>query len=213
MPFEKNVIDLQNKPDDFCSLYQHASADPQMSAKVPLLEADDDGVLIESMVILEYLEEKAPTAGLTAAQRAKARLFATLFPNWLNWFGILRSDPGSEEEAAAISKLREGMRSANAFLESTGTAGPFLFGSDFSIAESATAPFIQRLSAVLPGMRPDCNPKAWMAEDELHRLEAWTDAVCSRPSCVESIPPSEELVESYGKLLERMKSMPAGGPK
>lgn len=96
-------------------------------------------------------------------------------------------------------------------MSSTPTHPPVLFGSEFSFAESATAPFIQRLTAVLPGMRPNLDPKSMMAEEELSRLAGWTEAVCSRPSCVESIPQSEELVQSYGKLLERMKAM--GGPK
>ena len=108
-----NVIDLQAKPEAFCDLYQQACTDPGMSAKVPLLETDD-GVLIESMVIVEYLEDQsAEQSSLTAAQRARARLFATLFPAWMNWVGVLRAEPNSEEEAAAVAKLREGMRCVN----------------------------------------------------------------------------------------------------
>lgn len=180
-----------------------------MSAKVPLLETDD-GVLIESMVIVEYLEDcTAEAPGLTAAQRAKARLFATLFPTWLNWIGILRAEPGSDEEADAVAKLREGMRACDAFLRAANEEGPFLFGPDFSFAESATAPFIQRLTAVLPGMRSTLDPKVWMEEEGLTRLSSWTEAVCSRPSCASSIPPAEELVTSYSKLMERMKAMAA----
>jgi glutathione S-transferase len=208
-----NVIDLQAKPEAFCDLYRQASTDPAMSAKVPLLETDE-GVLIESMVIVEYLEDQtAEQSSLTAVQRARARLFATLFPTWMNWVGVLRADPDSEEEAAAVAKLREGMRCVNSFLAATDEEGPFLFGSEFSFAESATAPFIQRLAAVLPGMRAPLDPKAWMEEEGLTRLAAWTEAVCSRPSCVSSIPPAEELVDSYSKLMERMKAMPAGGSK
>ena len=123
---DKVVIDLQAKPDEFCDLYKVASADPSMSATVPLLEADEDGVLIESMVILEYLEDiyASTPSSLSAAQRARARLFATLFPTWLNWFSILRAEEGSEEEASAVAKLREGMRSLNAFLEESDPDGP-----------------------------------------------------------------------------------------
>ena len=148
-------------------------------------------------------------ACLTAAQRAKARLFATLFPTWLNWIGILRAEPGSDEEAAAVVKLREGMRSVNSFLATTNTEGPYLFGAEFSFAESATAPFIQRLTTVLPGMRTQLNPQMWMEEEGLTHLAAWTEAVCSRPSCASSIPPAEELVDSYGKLMERMRAATA----
>ena len=52
----------------------------------------------------------------------------------------------------------------------------------------------------------------WM-EDGCERLAAWMEAVCSRPSCVDTLPPADEICDSYGKLVERMKAMSAGARK
>ena len=185
-------------------MYKSASGDENLSAKVPLLESDD-GVLIESMVILEYLEDVAPST-LTPAQRARARLFATLFPGRLSSFGILKADAGSDEEATAVEKLRTDLRAMDAFLSASDEAGPYLHGGEFSYAEYAAAPFAQRLAIVLPGLRPALGLDAWW-ESELPRLAKWMEAVCSRPSCVDSLPPAEEMMDSYTKMVERIKAM------
>lgn len=205
LPHEKKVVDLQDKPEDFVALYRTAISDPNGRGVVPMLECNDGStVLAESMVVLDYLDDIHPTS-LTPEQRARARLFAALFPGRLSSFGILKCDPGSSEEAAAIEKLRADLKAMNNFLTETGP-GPFLFGDEFSYAEAAAAPFAQRLIHVLPGVRPELDPKAWMADDGLGRLADWMEAVCERESCVESLPPPAELVESFGKMVQRMKA-------
>lgn len=200
------MVDLQAKPDDFVALYASASADPTMSAKVPLIQ-DDDDVLIESMVILDYLEDIAP-GELTARQRARSRLFATLWPGKLSSIGILKTEAGSEAEAQAVAKLRQDLRAMDAFLSETNADGPYLHGSEFSYAEYACAPFAARLAVVLPGLRPELDPLQWM-KDDLPRLHGWFEATCARASCVDTLPPPDELTANYAKLVERMKAMAA----
>jgi len=209
LPHEKTLVDLQDKPEEFESLYRSACGDPTMSAKVPILAVEED-VLIESMVIVEYLEE-CHGVPRSAAAKARCRLWATLVPSWLQWFSVLRAEAGSDAEAAAVAKLRDGMRAMDRLLlDGAGGDGPFVLGSDFSLAEAATAPFVQRLVAVLPKLRPELgDPQQWIADDDLTRLSEWMSAVCSRPSCVETLPPAEVLQESYERLLERFKAMPA----
>jgi len=207
------LIDLQQKPADFTAMYARACADDTMSAKVPMLEVDG-AVLIESMVILEYLEDLTGTeASLSAAARARARLFATLAPQWLSMVAILRADAQSDDEAAAVAKCRTGLRSLNDFLVATPTAsseaGPFLLGSSFSLAEAACAPFVQRFFTVLPALRPAIDPRNWLVEDGLDRLNEWADAVRTRPSCIETLPADAVLVDGYARLIERMKAMAA----
>lgn len=202
---EKTIVDLQDKPDEFVEVHRKALSNPNARGVVPVLEGEGGFVLAESMVILDYLEELAPADGMTAEQRARMRLFAALFPGRLSSFPILKTDPGSDAEAAAVSKLRDDLRAMNAFLQETGP-GPFLFGEAFSYAEFAAAPFAQRLSIVLPGLRPALSLKAWMEEDGLERLVKWMDAVCAQPSCVETLPPPQELCTNYGAMIERMKA-------
>ena len=176
------------------------------------MTTDDGGVLIESMVILEWLEDNAQQT-YTAEEKATARLWATLVPTWLNWFSVLRADPGSDDESAAMEKLHAGLRAMDAFLEarSKGGDGPFVLGDSFSFAECATAPFAQRLNTVLPGMRPELDVSKYLASEKLRYVSRWMRAVCERPSCMQTLPPKEELQESYEKLMERFKAMPAGG--
>jgi glutathione S-transferase len=61
-------VDLKNKPRDLLELNPYA--------KVPVL-LDEDGVVYESAIVNEYLEEKYPAAPLLfrdLQQRAKARV-------------------------------------------------------------------------------------------------------------------------------------------
>jgi glutathione S-transferase len=159
------------------------------------------------MVICEYLDDVTGQE-YSPQQHAACRLWASFMQSWFAYVAILKTEPGSEEEKAAVHELRHGLRAADAFLsrQPEATSGPFLLGDRFSLAEIATAPFAQRFAAVLPGMRPALEPRQILANDGLTRLSIWLDAVCSRPSCSATIPPAEELVASYTSLLERMKA-------
>jgi hypothetical protein len=68
---------------------------------------------------------------------------------------------------------------------------------------------VQRLVAVLPGLRPQINPLALLEEAGLARLGRWMQAVTQRESCVATLPPTQELVDSYAKLIERMRTAAA----
>ena len=206
VPHETTLVDLQNKPDSFKSVYAKACGDHTLAAKVPILETEEDGVLIESMVILEYLDDKAADDSLTPAERARARKWATLVPSWLSWFSILRADAGSDEEANAVAKVRDGLRAMDRFLADGGDDGPFVLGARFSTAEAATAPFSARLMLVLPAVRPALAPSSWLDEDGLTRVAEWVEAVTARQSVVDTLPPAAELAQSYERLLERFKS-------
>jgi len=204
---ETCIVDLQNKPENFTALYLRASSNAQASAKVPILEINDDTVLIESAVICDYLDDLVGSK-CSAADRANARLFATLFQPAMGYINILKAEPGSQAEAQAVEKLREGMRAMNGYLSAHGRPdGPFLLGNEWTSAESNTAPFATRFSTVLPGLRPSVDPQRLMEEDGLDALQRWMGAVCSRESCVSTTPPADELVASYAKLVERMKSI------
>ena len=210
--FDTELIDLQDKPANFTALYAGACADPRSRAKVPLLELGADGpVLIESLVICDFLDDAADADGRPdPAERANARLYANLFQSAISYVPILKAEAGSDDEAAAIASLREGMAAMDAYLKAHGEAGgPYLLGSRWSYAESTTAPFAARFATVLPALRPDLDPYAMMADDGLSALSAWMEAVVSRPSCVETLPAADVLVGNYRKLLERIKAAPA----
>ena len=192
-------------------MYANACADETMRAKVPLLEVGGSALLIESAVICEFLEELAPGDNPpSAADKATARLFATLAQPTLSFVPILQANIGSEQEAKEVASLVERLRALDQFLiRYAAGQGPFLLGESFSLAECSLAPFVQRLVAVLPGLRPQINPLALLEEAGLARLGRWMQAVTQRESCVATLPPTQELVDSYAKLIERMRTAAA----
>lgn len=55
------MVDLENKSEEFCSLYARANPLPGARAKVPLLEipTDEETVLLcESLVVADYVAEQ-----------------------------------------------------------------------------------------------------------------------------------------------------------
>lgn len=205
------MVNLQQKPANFTEVYARALAgDDSVRAKVPVLEVGDSTVLVESLVILEYLEDRWPAQDATPEQRAVCRLFVDRFSSAVSYIPLLRAAPGSTEESEALDALVNGLKAMDAFLrEFGGTVGPFVLGSTFSLAEEACAPFAQRFATVLPALRPEHDPKALMSQYGLERLAAWLDAVCARPSCTATIMPADELVETYQNMLERMRAAAA----
>ena len=138
IPHEKCLVDLQNKPENFTSTYARASP---ARAKVPVLEVGDD-VLVESMVILEYLDRESAADPIV---RASERLLAAELPKSFGYISVLKEEEGSEAEAKAIESLIESLQSADALLRTHARGdGPFV-GDAFGHVEEAAAPFACRL--------------------------------------------------------------------
>ena len=154
-------IDLANKPPELLAL-NPANA-------VPVLVIDEGAAIPESLVILQYLEDRFPERPLLPRDplgRARARLLydrvtAALGPPGLK---LVR---GTDDEKRAAA---EAVKAALAALERDVPAEGFLVGP-FSIADLALAPFIARLP-------PELHPSAL----GLPKLGRWEAAVMARPS-------------------------------
>jgi len=106
--------------------------------KVPVLE-EDDLVLPESAVIMEYLEERYPEPPLwpaDPAERAAGRLLVQRFDQLSRPYYALRR--GDEE---ARSQVHERLIDLDSLL----TTNPFLTGPQFGLADAAYLPWILRL--------------------------------------------------------------------
>jgi len=159
--WETREVDLADKPPELLALNPPAGA-------VPVLQVDGE-VIPESLVILQYLEDRFPAVPLlppAPAARARARLLADRVTGAIGVAGykLLRGAP--EERPAAEAAVRDGLR---AFEPQVPEAG-FLVG-DFSLADLAIAPFVARLPAHLRGEALG-----------LPRLARWEAAVFARPS-------------------------------
>ena len=203
------MIDLQNKPKEFCDLYALANPIPGASAKVPILEAGPV-VMTESLVVNDYVADAFPDSGLvpsSSADRACMRLFSELCgSSTFSYWGILRAKDDEEKFAAEVEKFTKNLINANVFLEAKSAGGPFLFGEQFTLAECNTAPFLQRACKVLPAF-VNIDPLEICDENGLTRLKTWILAILARPS-VKSIELSEEdTKEGVKKMLERFAAM------
>lgn len=220
MAYDKVLVDLQNKPQEFVDLYALANPLPGARAKVPLLQLDapnDDNqpiMLTESMVVAEYIAEQYGRDCLlpsTAKDRATMRLFTELCGSSFSYFPLLRAK-GPQLEAA-VQTFKDGLVAANAFLKHY-QSGPFLMGQQFSLAECVTAPFVQRACTLLPALtgRDEesavvVNPLDICDELGLHHLQQWMQAVLARSSVVATSVPKDEMVQSATKMLERFAAM------
>jgi glutathione S-transferase len=104
--------------------------------KVPVLE-ENDLCLPESRVIMEYLEDRFPAPGLGASdpvERARMRLWFERFDAFSSpYYRVVFEGAPREELEAALAKLDEVL-----------TAGAYLVGSRYSLADIAYVPWILR---------------------------------------------------------------------
>lgn len=211
--YETALVDLQNKSPEFLSLYAQANPIPDARAKVPLLQIGEDTLIVESLIVAEYVAETYQSSILPTSpeRRATMRLFTELCGSLFGYFPLLRADQGTPFDEA-LQSFREGLVQANAFLAQKGSKqSPFLL-DDFSLAECNIAPFVQRCCTILPAFtgkdgNPLVDPLAICDELNLFRLKQWIEAVLSRPSVVETGVPKKDMIESAERMLERFAAM------
>jgi glutathione S-transferase len=152
--YETHEIDLAERPG---WLY---TKNP--SGRVPVLE-EDAFVLPESMVIVEYLEERHPEPALWPAdpgERALARL-------WLDRFDMRLGDDYYARRRGEPSLLDERLHAIDAVLE----AQPFLTGRDYGLADIGYLPWILRAQSNLG-----------VELEGYEALSAWVDRLRARPA-------------------------------
>lgn len=151
-------MDLKNKPKDLLDINPYA--------KVPVL-VDGDGVVYESAIINEYLEEKYPTMPLLprdALQRAKIRI-------WIDFFNS-RIHPAAHDIAHdkdpenARTRLRQHLETLDRAM-----AGRRFIVDDYSLADVTFIPFYTRRQRY--GIAIDGN---------LSHLKRWGEELIARPA-------------------------------
>ena len=142
LSYETVVVDLDDRP---AWIYEKNPL-----GKVPVLE-EDDFVLPESAVIMEYLEERYPEPPLwpaDPAERAAGRLLLERFDQFSRPYYALRR---GDEDA------REHLDAELAGLDSLLARRPFLTGREFGLADAAYLPWILRAETML-GVDLDAHP-------------------------------------------------------
>jgi glutathione S-transferase len=186
--FKLVEIDLYDRPDWWARLSPYG--------KVPLLK-HGDGVVYESRIINEYLEDVFPSPALMPSdpyQRAQARIWIdycdTRFLPACHQLIPDRKDPNKQAENRA--RLAEAM----IFMETEGlrrlSDGPFWMGKQITLVDIHYAPFIERFP---------CYQELWDAPwpAECTRLRQWFDAISERASFTGTRHEFEFHLERYRK--------------
>ena len=188
LDFNLVEIDLYNRPDWWAELSPYG--------KVPLLK-HGDGIVYESAIINEYLDEVFPDTPLMPAdplQRAQARI-------WIDYCDtrfmpachqLIQDRKNADKQVENRAKLRE----VFTFMEQEGlrklSNGPYWMGTEFTLADVQFAPFVERFP---------CYEDLWGAQwpDECTRLRDWFDTVRSRDSFKATCHDLQFHMERYRK--------------
>lgn len=162
--------------------------DPEMLRKnplsfIPVLELDTGECLLDSLAIVEYLEEKYPSPnfiGATPEARARMRAYMHLCNEFFNrcmpYYGnalpqFARALKQSPETAAWIKPFLD--RSLASLELLADDNGPFLMGKTISIADCALYPMVHH-NAV--------NYDDHFLTDAYPKLKRWAEMFAKRPS-------------------------------
>lgn len=176
VPFERITIDLADKPDWFKAL--------SPLGKVPLLRVSEagkpDGVIFESAVILEYLEDTQAPALHPAdpLERARHRSWIEFGSAILNAIGRLynaKDEAVFAKEAAEIGALFDRVEAELA-------DGPYFAGASFSLVDAVFGPIFRYLD--LFEAAADLR-----LIDGRARVAAWRAALATRPSVQAAVAP------------------------
>jgi glutathione S-transferase len=152
--FETVEIDLSDRP---AWLYEK-----NPSGRVPVLE-EDGRPLPESVVIMEFLEERYPEPALLPADpadRANVRCLIFRDDDLTDPYYAFRRGEGIDDFDAALRKL-----------DTTLSAQPYLAGAEYSLADIAYVPWILRARDML-GVDFEPYPA----------LAAWVERLTERPA-------------------------------
>jgi glutathione S-transferase len=175
------------------------------TGKIPAL-ITDDGVIAESEVIAEYLEDKYPQPALLpgdALLRAHSRATSRITDIYVaphNSGLIQHRDPAVREQAFVDSAASE-FEKAFTYLAHFMGPGPFAAGDAPSLGDCAAAPFLVLLKrTVFPHFEEIPDPT-----ETNDRLRVWWQALQAHEGCRSAIEEYDTALEKFLEfLMERL---------
>ena len=167
--FDITYIDLADPPDWFLEL--------SPLAKVPVLKVDDE-VLFESAVINEYLDE-ITGGGLQPREplaRAKNRAWIEFASNMLGNLYMMKMSKDEER----YTKYRDLLISQCHRVEKRLGDGPWFNGEQFSLADTAFAPFFRQNSVAE-------NKLSVLDPETMPQVDAWAQRLLALPEVRNSV--------------------------
>jgi RNA polymerase-associated protein len=128
-------VDVNNPPEDLIDINAYNS--------VPTL-VDRDLVLYDSMIIMEYLDERFPHPPLMPVDpvaRARTRMMLHRIDN--DWYSLINDLTGSDKDRA--EKARKSMHDDFVMLSPILAKKPYFMSDEFALIECSMAPILWRL--------------------------------------------------------------------
>jgi glutathione S-transferase len=178
-----------------------------LTGKIPALQTDR-GVITESEVISEYLEDLQPeprllpaNAGLRAHSRMTSRI-TDLYVAPHNSGLMQQRDPANRDQAFVDNAAAE-FAKAFSYLAHYMGPGPFAAGAEPSLGDCAAGPFIVLLKrTVFPFFDEIPDPT-----EVDPRLRSWWQAMQQHDGCRAALNEYDGALESFLKfLMERLKN-------
>ncbi|OLY80564.1 Glutathione S-transferase omega-1 [Smittium mucronatum] len=194
VPYEAFEIDLTNKPEWFKEV--------NPSTKVPTMRLPTGEILVESLLIVEYIAEQYPQSRLmpdSPLDRYKVRLFIDYFGNNLQSLPYRLMSASKDESAKAelYTEIVQKLHTMNDKLLEGSDEGPYFFGQHFTAADIAAIPAIERLEMTL-----EFNGFDIKSITGLERFNSWKSAVKARPSYSSTVASRPELIKAYSKYVK-----------
>lgn len=183
--YDVTYIDLRNKPDWFLEI--------SPTGKVPVLQIDDETVLFESAVIMEYLDEAHAPHYMpeTALGKAYNRMWYEFVTGL---YGLVGRPFRAGEDAASKAETLKTLKDRLLRLEAEVT-GPLFNGDGFSLVDATAAPPLMRLQWGLD-LHPDVDVLS-----ETPKVKTWMETLLAMESVKTSVPPEVE-----GLYKERLRN-------
>lgn len=164
-------VDVNNPPEDLIDINAYSS--------VPTL-VDRDLVLYDSMVIMEYLDERFPHPPLMPVDpvsRARTRMMLHRIDK--DWYGLIADLTNADKDRA--EKARNIMRNDFVMLAPILAKKPFFMSDEFALIECTVAPILWRLPRFGVEMPTQLKP-----------LLRYAERIFSRPSFRASLSEVEQ---------------------
>ena len=133
-------VERGNMPEDLADLNPYNS--------LPTL-VDRDLALYESMVIMEYLDERFPHPPLLPVYpvaRAQSRLFVYRIQR--DWCGFIDTIVAGRSKDTVIDRARKELRESLVTIAPIFNEKPFFMSDDFTLVDCCVAPILWRLSVL-----------------------------------------------------------------
>ncbi|KAF9918695.1 hypothetical protein FBU30_011318 [Linnemannia zychae] len=181
--------------------------------QVPALKIGEDHILIESLVVAEYIADIHPEAGLIPKDPLQLAQSRYIIQHWANrtqpvvFKASIALDPienakARQEVIAELEKVDVLLRKAAR--TSDDKEGPFFLGAKFTIADLELASFVTRLYLPTAYQKKGVEQEYEQAlknNKNLQRFNAWREAIAQRPTVQKASPPRELVIQQFRKFL------------